>query len=344
MAHLLIIRFSALGDVAMTIPAVRSLAIQYPELKITVLTRKSWEPLFSSGLPGNVSVTGADLSGKHKTFKGLQALYKQLKAKDIDAIADFHGTLRSVYLSIRFRMAGIAVSTIDKGRSGKRKLVRKKHKKFKPQKNSFERYADVLAKLGYPVELDFTSIYDEGKGDISQIVSITGEKNGAKWLGIAPFAKHVGKIYPIELQEQVVAYFAAQKDIKVFLFGGGKKEQEIFDSWTAKYPTVSSMIGKLDMQKELNLISYLDVMLSMDSANMHLASLVNTRVVSVWGATHPYAGFMGWHQKESDAVQIDMSCRPCSVYGKKPCHRKDYACLYDISPKQIIEKVEEVLK
>ncbi len=94
------------------------------------------------------------------------------------------------------------------------------------------------------------------------------------------------KIYPIELQEQVVAYFAAQKDIKVFLFGGGKKEQEIFDSWTAKYPTVSSMIGKLDMQKELNLISYLDVMLSMDSANMHLASLVNTRVVSVWGATH----------------------------------------------------------
>lgn len=182
MAHLLIIRFSALGDVAMTIPAVRSLAVQYPELKITVLTRKSWEPLFSSGLPGNVSVTGADLSGKHKTFKGLQALYKQLKAMDIDAIADFHGILRSVYLSIRFRMAGIAVSTIDKGRSGKRKLVRKKHKKFKPQKSSFERYADVLAKLGYPVELDFTSIYDEGKGDISQIVSITGEKTGQSGL------------------------------------------------------------------------------------------------------------------------------------------------------------------
>ena len=164
-----------------------------------------------------------------------------------------------------------------------------------------------------------------------------------KWIGIAPFAKHDGKIYPIELQEQVVAYFAEKSNIRVFLFGGGSKEKAIFEEWVNKYPTLTSMIGKLTMSQELQLINQLDVMLSMDSANMHFASLVNTPVVSIWGATHPYAGFMGWNQKEENAVQKEMPCRPCSVFGQKPCLRGDYACLREITPQQIIEKIEQVI-
>ena len=81
------------------------------------------------------------------------------------------------------------------------------------------------------------------------------------------------------------------------------------------------------MEAELALMSHLDVMVSMDSGNMHLASLINTPVVTIWGATHPLAGFMGWNQSEENAVQVDLPCRPCSVYGNKPCSRKDYACL-----------------
>ena len=149
-----------------------------------------------------------------------------------------------------------------------------------------------------------------------------------------------GKIYPLELQEQVIAHFAANPKVKVFLFGGGKSEQDVFDAWIAKYPSVVSMIGKLNMRTELNLMSHLDVMLSMDSANMHLASSVNIPVVSIWGATHPYAGFMGWKQLPVNTVQLDLSCRPCSVYGQKPCWRGDYACLRDIKPEQVIAKIE----
>ena len=90
-------------------------------------------------------------------------------------------------------------------------------------------------------------------------------------------------------------------------------------------------------------MQHLDVMVSMDSANMHLASLVATPVVSVWGATHPYAGFMGWNQKMDNAVQLNMRCRPCSIFGNKPCQRGDYACLTAIKPDVIINKVEENL-
>lgn len=342
MARILIIRFSAFGDVAMTIPVIYSLAVQYPQHEITVLSRAVWQPLFQS-LPDNVSFVGADLTGKHKGLWGLNSLYSELKAMNFDYVADFHHVLRAKYLCWRFRLANIPVAFICKGRAGKKKLIRRHHKVMENQKSSFRRYADVLEKLGLPVLLNFSSIYGEGKGDFAEIEPVTGPKGEQKWIGIAPFAKHIGKIYPIELQEQIIAHFAADSRVKVFLFGGGQKEQEVFDAWMAKYPSVVSMIGKLNMRTELNLMSHLDVMLSMDSANMHLASLVNIPVVSVWGATHPYAGFMGWKQLPVNTVQLDLSCRPCSVYGQKPCWRGDYACLRDIKPEQVIAKIEGII-
>lgn len=341
MARILIIRFSALGDVAMTVPVIHSLATQYPQHEITVLSRIVWQPLFQ-GLPSNVSFLGADLTGKHKGLWGLNTLYSELKALHFDYVADFHHVLRSKYLCLRFRLNNIPVASIYKGRAGKKKLVRRHHKVLENQKSSFRRYADVLEALGFPVLLNFSSIYGGGKGDFAEIEPVTGPKE-QKWIGIAPFAKHGGKIYPLELQEQIVAHFAGKPDVKVFLFGGGKHEQEVFDGWTSKYPAVTSMIGKLNMRTELNLMSHLDVMLSMDSANMHLASLVNIPVVSVWGATHPYAGFMGWMQLPVNTVQLDLPCRPCSVYGQKPCWRGDCACLRDIKPGQIISKIEGIV-
>ncbi|NDV80462.1 glycosyltransferase family 9 protein [Bacteroides sp. 51] len=342
MAKILVIRFSAIGDVAMTIPVIYSLARQYPQDEITVLSSARLGPLFQK-LPANVSFVGADLKGENEGLGGLRRLYRLLKAMDFDYVADFHGVLRSKYLSLRLLFSVVKTATIHKGRKGKSKLVRRHNKVMVAQKSSFQRYADVLARIGFPVSLEFTSIYDSGKGDFTEIASIVGLKEDQKWIGIAPFAKHKGKIYPVELQEQVVAHFSTQPGVKVFLFGGGKYEQEVFDSWIAKYPSVVSMIGKLDIGMELNLISHLDVMLSMDSANMHLASLVNTPVVSIWGATHPYAGFMGWKQLPSNTIQLDLACRPCSVFGQEPCWRKDYACLWGITPKQVISKIEQVL-
>ena len=80
-------------------------------------------------------------------------------------------------------------------------------------------------------------------------------------------------------------------------------------------------------------------MLTMDSANMHLASVSSVPVISVWGATHPYCGFKGWRQNDADIVQLPMTCRPCSVFGSKACHRGDYMCLTAIEPSMIADKV-----
>ena len=331
MKKLLVIRFSALGDIAMTVPIVYDLAVQYPDLEITMLSRPMAEPLFER-LPKNVHFLAADLNGRHKGLLGLCRLWRDAHLSDFDYIADFHNVLRTWWLRTEGCLRRKKVAKIDKGRKGKRDLTRQKNKVFVQQATSFERYAKVLEQLGFPTKPQFVKL------DYSSFCEIQKAPNET-WIGIAPFAKHPAKVYPLEKMEQLIKALSERKNTTIFLFGGGNEEKRQIAELCAKYPNVQAAKSQQGLKVELALMGQLNVMLSMDSANMHLASLVGTRVVSIWGGTHPYAGFLGWNQKPSDCVQVDLPCRPCSVYGNKPCFRSDYACLNGIAPKQIIEKL-----
>ena len=344
MKHLLLIRFSALGDVAMLVPVVASLMKQYPDIHVTVLSKPFARSLFE-GLSPNVSFMSADLKKDYQGLSGLNALYRRLAAKNFTAVADMHDVLRTKYLRLRFHLCGFHVAHIDKHRKGKQLLCSEKNKVKVQQPTSFENYAAVLAKLGYPVSLEFHSIFGEKGGNLRQLMPLIGEKKKfQRWIGIAPFAAHKGKIYPLENMEQTIEQLIkAYPSCRIFFFGGGGKERETLDSWAKRYANCTNASAVLGgMRNELILMSHLDVMISMDSGNMHLASLVGTKVVSIWGATHPYAGFMGWNQSEENAVQLDMACRPCSVYGNKPCLRGDYACMNDICPEMIVAKIKQL--
>lgn len=340
---LLVIRFSALGDVAMTVPVIDSLARQYPALEITVLTKPSLSVFFKQ-MPKNVSFRGVDVK-QYKGINGIYRLYKELKCEGFDAVADLHDVLRSKLLRGFFRLGGAKVKYIDKGRKAKRRLTATSHKVFKQLPSSFERYQQVFEALGFPITPSFTSILTEQKGDEHAFCSVHPPKLiGEKWIGVAPFAAHRGKILPEETTCELIDLLSQDASNHVFLFGGGKTEKEKLDKWADGCSNVFSLAGRLTMEGELALISHLDAMVSMDSANMHLASLVSTPVVSVWGATHPYAGFMGWNQQASNAVQVELPCRPCSVFGNKPCHRNDYACLTGIKATDILTKIQAITK
>ncbi len=339
----LIVRLSALGDVAMTIPVVYSVCRAYPDTTFVMLTQKVATQLFVQA-PANLQVVVADVKGRHKGIAGLYRLSREMRQLSIDAVADLHDVLRSKVLRFFLKIAGIPAAVIDKGRAEKRRLTTQKEKKLKPLASSFERYAKVFQTLGFIGSTDFASLYGEGEGDVTLFAEKTEPKqSGEHWIGIAPFAKHKGKIYPLERMEQVVDQLSKEADCKIFLFGAGDAERRILDEWSKRYPRVITLADKrYGFAFELALISHLDVMVSMDSANMHLASLVATPVVSVWGATHPYCGFLGWQQSEERIVQRDLPCRPCSVFGNKPCLRDSYACL-DIAPEQIVEQVKRCL-
>ena len=350
--HVLIIRFSALGDVAMVVPVVFSLAKAYPDVRFTVLSRKGMRPLFAHIAP-NVGFMEADLKNEYRGVKGLNALYRRLAAKQFTAIADLHSVLRSGYLRARFNIERYKVAHIDKHRAQRRRLTAGGERKLmEPLPTSFQNYADVFARLGYPVTVSFTSIFPNGRGDISLLPqTLTGIDSPlacrrGPWIGVAPFAAHAGKMYPLNLMEVAICQMVERHpQCRIFLFGGGVDEQAVMTAWQTKYSAncVSVPDNIRGLQKEIILMSHLDVMLSMDSANMHLASLVNVPVVSVWGATHPFAGFMGWRQDERNAVQLDLPCRPCSIFGNRKCRIGDYPCMKNIAPEMIVDKIDSVL-
>jgi ADP-heptose:LPS heptosyltransferase len=325
MARVLVIRFSALGDAAMTIPVLYSVANRYPEDEFIFLTKKFIAPLFVNK-PHNLEIFSVDTNSQYKGARGMLKLFQELKEKGINQVADLHLVLRSIEIDCYFKWKGKKVAVIHKGKGGKRRLTRTANKIRIPLKSSIERYQKVFEDLGYDASLDFTSLFP------------AKEKKEETRIGIAPFARHPGKIYPVEKMEEVIRRLNEQPDTKIFLFGG-KEESSLLDRWAEKYKQVESKAGCLSFPEELLLINNLNVMLSMDSANMHLASLVATPVVSVWGATHPYAGFYGYKQAIENAVQVDLKCRPCSVFGNKPCRYGSYDCLNLIEPEKIVEKI-----
>ena len=346
--HILVIRFSALGDVAMTVPIVWAVAQKYPEVRITVLSR-GFARTFYEDLAPNINFMEADLKGEYHGVKGLNALYRRLVAKQFTHVADLHSVLRSDYLRIRFNLGHFKVAHIDKHRKMRRKLVNNnQNKKIRQQlPTSFENYAEVFAKLGFPIEENtFKSIFPSEGGNLNLLPEAIGNKrDGEQWIGVAPFAAHQGKIYPKEQMLEVIRLLTDRyPKARLFLFGRGEDENKTFPKWVQQIPQCTFVSWHLDsIKQELILMSHLDLMLSMDSANMHIASLTGIPVVSIWGATHPMAGFLGWKQSLDNAIQLDMKCRPCSIYGQKPCIFGDFRCITGIKPETIVEKISSII-
>ena len=342
MKRILLIRFSALGDVAMLAPVVREAAEQNKDCEFTVLSKVACGALFE-GLAENVRFIGADVKGEYKGLSGLLRLFKELHAQHFDCVVDMHDVLRTKVLRKLFRLHGYEVHKINKHRELRRLITAEGDKKqLRQLPTAFENYQSALRECGLnglrkapEHQLERKNVNGNGN---HRFASVSFAKNSHLKIGIAPFAAHQGKIYPLEKMEEVIVN--VNVPVKIFLFGGGDEELAIMRRWAEKYDNVRLAADECHgLKEELELMKKLDVMVSMDSANMHLASLVGTRVVSIWGATHPYAGFLGWGQKMDDCVQRDdLKCRPCSIYGNKPCMRGDMACM-QIDPKEIVRRI-----
>ncbi len=339
--HILVIRLSAMGDVAIAVPVIRTFTLLYPHVKVTVLTRKFFLPFFK-GI-ANVAVVDADVKGRHKGMLGLFRLFKELNSSNIDAVADLHSVIRSKFLGTLFRLSGVPVALIHKGRSEKKALTREKNKVFKQLKTSVQRYADVFERLGYPVDLS-KHRFPEKIALTAKITSAVGAKAGS-WVGIAPFAQHKSKMYPWDLMQEVIAALAAAPIHKILLFGAGGSEGKMLAELASRYPNVLSLAGVFSLEEELAVISNLDLMLSMDSGNAHMAAMFGVQVVTLWGGTHPYAGFYPFGQEPANALLADRTrfpAIPFSVYGNKVLPGYE-DCMRTIAPQEVVQKVLHLL-
>jgi len=321
----------------MTVPVLRAFNAKYPNVKITVISTPFFQPLYND-IP-NVNFLSFDKKGKHKGFFGLFRLFLELRKSKIDAFADLHNVLRSKVIRGLFALSGKKVAFSDKGRREKKEVTRALNKIFRPLPSVFERHSKVFENLGFPINLSNPTFPEKSKLT-SEILSVVGEKN-EKWIGIAPFAQHDSKVYPLDLMSKVIDQLAENPNHKILLFGGGKKEIETLESLSKSHKNVISVAGNLKFNQEILLISNLDVMLSMDSGNGHISAILGVKTITLWGATHPYLGFSPFNQPEGNSLVSDRNLYPklpTSIYGNKKVEGYEDA-MRTILPEEVVEKV-----
>lgn len=335
--RILVIRTSAMGDVAFTTPVIAGMRKQYPETELVILTRTAFKSFFRED--ARLKLFFPDLKGRHKGLFGIFRLFADIqKLGEFDQVIDLHDVLRSQVLRILFQIRGVPVSVIDKGRSEKRDLINGRNKK--QLKHSAERYTDVFTRAGFKFETSDGPWIVPSAEAIKKTTGLINPEIVIN-IGVAPSAKHKLKMWPEEYMEKLLGMISEDRNVKFWLFGGIEDVVKL-ESLAAKVSNSYSVAGKLKLDEELALMSRLSFMIAMDSSNMHMAALLGTKVISIWGGTDPLTGFGAWKQPDDYAVRIpveDLECRPCTVFGKGKCKRGDFACMVWLTPEKVYDKM-----
>ncbi|MDH4263000.1 MAG: glycosyltransferase family 9 protein [Spirochaetia bacterium] len=327
---IIVVRFSAMGDVILTKPVLESFIKKYSHIKVYLLSQKTFKPVFQDLT--NLTFIEADLKKQHKGIPGLWKLAQELKPYQFSFIIDLHFVLRSVILSFFMKMTSIdlRIFRINKGRSEKRNLTKRFNKIRQPLKHTIERYADVFAKAGLPIN---TSLPPKPK-------KFKKKSFGKLKIGIAPLSRHLLKEWPQDFMTQLMNLLSGDFAIDFYILGSPDETNKL-----KNYASENSaiMAGKLNFTDEIDFIKTLDAVITMDSANMHLAGVFGIPCISIWGPTHPYAGFSPIGKQNLVIQNLNLNCRPCSVFGNKPCYRKDHACMMELTPNQIYKEVKSFI-
>jgi ADP-heptose:LPS heptosyltransferase len=294
-----------------------------------------------------VNFFGVDLKERHKGFLGLFRLFSDLRKLEIDLVADLHNVLRSKVVRTLFALTGKKVAATDKGRTEKKAITSLTNKFFAPVKPMIESHVDAFNQLGFSIDLANPKFPEKAilSDEVLRKIEVTSDFSEMKRIGIAPFAQYESKVYPSDLMQQVIDDLAKNKTVKIFLFGGGATEIQKLNQLQNNHENVIVVAGKLSFEAEIQLISNLDVMLSMDSGNAHIAAMLGVKAITLWGATHPFAGFKPFNQPDDfclTANRAQFPLLPTSIYGNKKVKGYDEV-MRTILPSQVIEKINSNL-
>ncbi len=335
--RILVIRTSAMGDVAFTTPVIAGMRKQYPDNEIVILTRALFKSFFSED--ERLKLFFPDLKGRHKGLFGIFRLFADIqKLGKFDYVIDLHDVLRSQVLRLLFRLSGVPVSVIDKGRREKRNIISGRNKR--QLKHSAQRYSDAFTAAGFKFEASVGPWIVPSPGAMKKANELISPEITMN-IGVAPCAKHKLKMWPEEYMEKLLGLISENRNVKIWLFGG-KEDVVMLESLAGRVSNSYSIAGKLKLDEELALMNRLSFLIAMDSSNMHMAALVGTKVISIWGGTDPLTGFGAWNQPDDFAVRIpveELECRPCTVFGKGKCRRGDFACMVWLTPEKVYDRI-----
>lgn len=327
----IILRLSALGDVAMTLPPLYAAADDHPSDQFVLVTQYFMSrlvidpPLNLTTLPFQQDQDAKPL-GLIKFARKLHRLYPDAVVVDLNN----NFITRSIGLSLKTK--GHKLVTIDIPKADRNKLLSTRKEGVVPPNLYLPRITDLY----------FLTLKRAGISMLSKGRLVVGRTSCPRkvTIGIAPYAQYEGKmILKEQLLELIDLLVERFPNCDLILYGAAGSEARKNRELVQLRANTVRLTSAQGLAEEVKEIAQLDCMVSMDSANQHIAAMVGTPVVSIWGATHPAAGYIPFRTPLVNCIGVDIECRPCSVLGNKPCHRGDYACLHQLSMPNIIAAI-----
>jgi len=328
---ILVYRFSSFGDVLISVPVIMSALLANPELTIVFATRQRFTGYFPEH--ARLRMIGLNLENDYKGLRGGYKLFRFLRSKgEYTAVIDLHNVLRSQLLNIFFRFQKQVIFKLNKNKKQKREYISGKSRKV--IQSTMDSYLKVFKKAGFEFLISSPApLYSLKKSSVKK-------SDHSFQIGLAPFSKHATKLWPLQKFTELIEILNDNWDIRFYILGSKEEHKAAV---VLESSNVMNLCGDLNPEDEISLIRELDIIVSMDSANMHLADILGTPVISIWGGTHPDMGFRPAFQSKDDIISssINLDCRPCSVFGKDGCKllTDPYICMESIQAKQIAEQI-----
>jgi ADP-heptose:LPS heptosyltransferase len=332
MKKILVLRFSAMGDVALCLPVIKRALALDSNLYITIATKDQYAFLFEN--VDRLQVIALDFDKTYKGVSGLVKLSRHLAFKQYDYIIDLHNVLRTHFLRFLMKRRSKLI-VFNKGRGEKLAYIKNK---VKPLIHTTERYAEAFTKAKCNIDTQFKypaiELTEEAHSEAGNFFKKYALN---KAIGLAPFAAHEPKSIPDEELDKLLTLLLADKLISVFVFAG-PAHQTYIGELQQKFGKHIINTASISIQAQIALMSKLDYLITADSANMHFAALQAVPVKSIWGATSSALGFAPLDSAAHQIFEANLACQPCSVFGNKACTNKDkYACFKAIDWEEVIK-------
>ncbi|TAE72119.1 MAG: glycosyltransferase family 9 protein [Bacteroidetes bacterium] len=324
---ILVIRFSAIGDIVWTTPAIRCLKQQIPNAVIHFCTKKIYQEVVEN----NPYIDTFHFLDE----KGLHFLLKTLQNENFDFVIDLHNNQRTAYLKFRL---GKKSYTYKKLRFRRWLFVKFKLKNVLPKNHIADRYLETLKPLGIVPDqkgLDFFIAPNK-------IIPLDYFPELHQKEGFAVFvigASYFTKRLPI----QKMLALCKKITLPIVLIGG-KEDQimgdeliNLFEKETQTKDFIFNTCGKLSIAQSASVVQQSKVVFAHDTGMMHIAAAFQKKLYSIWGSTVPELGLFPY--KNENAILLEnknISCRPCSRMGKDACPKKHFKCMNDLDFSNVV--------
>lgn len=327
MVKFLFIRFSSIGDIVLTTPAVRCLKKQVEGAEVHYAVKKQFAPV----------IMGNPYLDKVHQYRGnLTELIKELKKEKFDYIIDLHHNIRSFL--VKSRLSAIPLS-FNKINLKKWLLVRLKIDRL-PDVHIVDRYIETLKIFDIKNDGEGLDYFIPEEDEIDP--ATLPDRFHSGYIGFAIGAMHNTK----KLTSEKIISLCREINHPIILLGGQGDTESGNQVVSDVGDKVFNACGKYNINQSASLVRQSMLILTHDTGLMHIAAAFKKKIISVWGSTVPEFGMYPYlPDPASEIIEIkDLPCRPCSKLGYKKCPKGHFKCINEINIEQVINLTNKLYK